>query len=90
MRSICGFWGNSITMRRILIVPVLIVLTGCAETRQVKVYGTEEVIFTAEIADNIVEQSLGLMFRKSLAPDRAMLFTYDEPEGRSFWMKKVR
>ncbi len=77
-------------MRRVFVLPVLIVLIGCAETSQVKVQGAREVTFTAEVADNMVEQTLGLMFRKSLAPDRGMLFVYDEPGGRSFWMKNTR
>lgn len=69
---------------------VLMVITSCGETTQVRVQGAKGVTFTAEIADNIVEQTLGLMFRKNLAPDRAMLFIYDEPGGRSFWMKNTR
>lgn len=29
------------------------------------------------------------MFRKSLAPDRGMLFTYKRPQPASFWMKNT-
>ena len=28
-----------------------------------------------------------MMFRESLAPDRGMLFPYDQPRPASFWMK---
>jgi uncharacterized membrane protein (UPF0127 family) len=35
------------------------------------------------------EQERGLMFRKSLAPDRGMLFPYNPPQRAAFWMKNT-
>ena len=45
--------------------------------------------FTAEVARTPEEQAQGLMYRESLAPDRAMLFPYSPPEVASFWMKNT-
>lgn len=45
--------------------------------------------FQVEIAATHAEQQRGLMFRKSLAPDRGMLFTYAKPQPAAFWMKNT-
>ena len=45
--------------------------------------------FQVEIAATPAEQKRGLMFRKSLAPDRGMLFTYAKPQPAAFWMKNT-
>ncbi|HQR89756.1 MAG TPA: DUF192 domain-containing protein, partial [Caulobacter sp.] len=45
--------------------------------------------FQVEIAATRAEQQRGLMFRKSLAPDRGMLFTYAKPQPAAFWMKNT-
>jgi len=45
--------------------------------------------FQVEIAATEAEQRKGLMFRKSLAPDRGMLFTYRKPQRAAFWMKNT-
>lgn len=45
--------------------------------------------FQVEIAATRPEQERGLMFRKSLAPDRGMLFTYAKPQPAAFWMKNT-
>jgi len=45
--------------------------------------------FSAELARTPEEQAIGLMYRESLAPDRAMLFPYSPPEVASFWMKNT-
>jgi uncharacterized membrane protein (UPF0127 family) len=45
--------------------------------------------FTVEVAATPEEQETGLMFRKSLAPDRGMIFPYDPPQDVSFWMKNT-
>lgn len=45
--------------------------------------------FQVEIAATPAEQAKGLMFRKSLAPDRGMLFTYKRPQPAAFWMKNT-
>jgi uncharacterized membrane protein (UPF0127 family) len=45
--------------------------------------------FTVELAITKAEQARGLMFRKSLAPDRGMLFPYKPPQRAAFWMKNT-
>lgn len=43
--------------------------------------------FTIEIARTPQEQALGLMHRRSLAPDYAMLFPFERAREASFWMR---
>jgi uncharacterized membrane protein (UPF0127 family) len=45
--------------------------------------------FTVEVAATPEQQETGLMFRKSIAPDRGMIFPYDPPQDVSFWMKNT-
>lgn len=45
--------------------------------------------FQVEIAATRAEQARGLMFRKSLAPDRGMLFIYKRPQPAAYWMKNT-
>jgi hypothetical protein len=46
-----------------------------------------EHLFTIEIARTSQEQALGLMHRRDLAPDYAMLFPFEQPREASFWMR---
>ena len=46
-------------------------------------------VFKVEIADNDAEREQGLMFRTSLAPNAGMLFEWDRPSPRAFWMKNT-
>jgi uncharacterized membrane protein (UPF0127 family) len=45
--------------------------------------------FTVEIAGTAGQQERGLMFRKSLAGDRGMIFPYEPPQEVAFWMKNT-
>lgn len=45
--------------------------------------------FSAELAITPEEHERGLMYRKSLAPDAAMLFVFQEDNVRFFWMKNT-
>jgi uncharacterized protein len=45
--------------------------------------------FTVEVAQTPEQQSQGLMYRQSLAPDRGMIFPRDPPGDASFWMKNT-
>jgi uncharacterized membrane protein (UPF0127 family) len=45
--------------------------------------------FTVEVAATPEQQETGLMFRKSLAGDRGMIFPYDPPQEVGFWMKNT-
>jgi uncharacterized membrane protein (UPF0127 family) len=50
---------------------------------------TGEHRFTVEVAATPEQQERGLMFVRSLAPDRGMIFPYDPPQQVSFWMKNT-
>jgi uncharacterized membrane protein (UPF0127 family) len=52
--------------------------------------GGKEVELRVEIADNLLEQVRGLMYRKELGEDRGMLFVYTEERELSYWMKNTR
>ncbi|MBL8553698.1 MAG: DUF192 domain-containing protein [Phenylobacterium sp.] len=45
--------------------------------------------FRVEIADTPREQQYGLMCRRSLAPDRGMLFLFGAETPRVFWMRNT-
>lgn len=45
--------------------------------------------FQIEIADSEVSRSMGLMFRRSLKNDQAMIFIFKEAQPRAFWMKNT-
>jgi uncharacterized membrane protein (UPF0127 family) len=45
--------------------------------------------FTVEVAATPDQQERGLMFRRSLAGDRGMIFPYDPPQEVAFWMKNT-
>ena len=45
--------------------------------------------FTVEVAETTEQQAQGLMFRKSLDPDRGMIFPRTPPEDATFWMKNT-
>jgi uncharacterized protein len=42
-----------------------------------------------EVARTPQEQSMGLMYRTELAPNRGMLFVFSPPRSVSFWMKNT-
>lgn len=46
----------------------------------------EEVALTCEVARTEKDKERGLMFRKSLAKNRGMIFVYNKPEEMNFWM----
>jgi uncharacterized membrane protein (UPF0127 family) len=45
--------------------------------------------FTVQVAATPEQQERGLMFVRSLAPDRGMIFPYDPPQDAAFWMKNT-
>jgi hypothetical protein len=44
-------------------------------------------VFALEVARTSEQITQGLMFRESLAPSAGMVFLFEAPEPRSFWMK---
>jgi hypothetical protein len=45
--------------------------------------------FMVEFADTEQTREYGLMCRKSLAPDRGMLFDFKQPQAAAFWMRNT-
>ena len=45
--------------------------------------------FEVEIADTDATRERGLMFRKSLAPDKGMLFDFKRAQAVAFWMENT-
>ena len=45
--------------------------------------------FTVEVAATPAEQATGMMFRRSVAPNRGMLFPYSPPQTVGFWMRNT-
>jgi uncharacterized protein len=45
--------------------------------------------FTVEVAATPQQQERGLMFRRSLAPNRGMIFPYSPPQPVGFWMRNT-
>lgn len=51
--------------------------------------GARSHVFTVEVAASEGQQTQGMMFRESLAPDHGMLFPFPFPRPASFWMKNT-
>jgi uncharacterized membrane protein (UPF0127 family) len=47
----------------------------------------DEVVLSAEVADDAEERARGLMFRESLAEDAGMIFVYAEDTTIGFYMR---
>lgn len=61
-----------------------------SEETLVPVITPQGVTILTELADTSEKRARGLMFRKSLAGDRGMLFIFPEPQPWTFWMKNTR
>jgi uncharacterized membrane protein (UPF0127 family) len=51
--------------------------------------GGKKVEVRVELADDLAEQTKGLMYRTTLGENRGMLFVYPEERELSFWMKNT-
>jgi uncharacterized membrane protein (UPF0127 family) len=47
-------------------------------------------IIQAEIADTMKKRAEGLMYREHLTKNRGMLFTFDQAQPWTFWMKNTK
>lgn len=59
---------------------------------QLKVFNQKKQIkgtFLVAVANNHKKRSLGLMFIENLAEDHGMLFTFDQPQIVTMWMKNT-
>ncbi len=48
--------------------------------------GAKDVAVTVEVTDNDHDRQRGLMFRKSMADDRGMIFVFERKDQHAFWM----
>lgn len=46
-------------------------------------------IIQAEVAKTLNEQTIGMMYRKTMGINEGMLFIYDNPQIRCFWMRNT-
>src|SRR5947209_4753066 len=63
--------------------------TGLAEVPLTIRSGSAVHPFTVEVAATPEQQERGLMFVRSLPPNRGMIFPYNPPQDVSFWMKNT-
>ena len=63
--------------------------TGPRNAVVLKPVDGDPVEVTVELAVTSREQRLGLMYRKSLAPDHGMLFIFEKDAPRAFWMRNT-
>lgn len=79
-----------------LVVALLVVSVGVViffaiklqnDTRTIRV---KDATLAVELAQTLDEKSKGLCCRDSLAENSGMLFIYDRPSKRKFWMKDTR
>jgi len=46
-------------------------------------------VLQVQVAQTPEQQTIGLMFRKSMGTNEGMLFVFDEPRQQCFWMKNT-
>ncbi|MDR1466571.1 MAG: DUF192 domain-containing protein [Treponema sp.] len=84
-------FSSSMSIRSLLAVSLFIL--ACADrpslkTTAITIQTTDgNVNLAAEVAETTEERQRGLMFRKSLADGRGMIFVFERDQILSFWMK---
>ena len=61
----------------------------CAPDRIEVVTKSTRLNFAVEVADDPIEQQIGLMNRPQMASAAGMLFVFDAPKRAQFWMKNT-
>lgn len=85
---------NFYVIKKILPLTVLILFIGCHSgggSSKEAVISTSKgnYQFTLEVADTPSARAQGLMYRKSLGKEAAMLFIFSKNTSTSFWMKNT-
>ncbi len=81
------------TRRVIAAVPALILALASspqADEGLISIQLPGGAVIHAELADTIKKRAQGLMHREHLAKDRGMLFTFDQAQPWTFWMKNTK
>jgi len=82
----------------ILVALLALVCAACQPKAEPLAPATSQTYFPVPIAGNDLqvqlalkpaEQQKGLMYRDSLAPDHGMLFLFEQPDQRGFWMRNT-
>ncbi len=73
---------------------LVVALAGVAyaqafEALSIVTQGGQKQSFQVEVARNDADRAQGLMFRRSMAPDRGMLFDFGRVEPVSMWMQNT-
>lgn len=77
-------------MKKIFFLLVLF-LASCSFSSFVVIHtAVSDVSVSVEIADNLEEQTVGLMYRTSLEENQGMLFVFENEEQKIFWMKNTK
>ena len=71
---------------------LMVSLPSClqADDRLIPIQLPGGVIIQAEVANTMKKRAEGLMYREYLPKDRGMLFTFDQAQAWTFWMKNTR
>ena len=75
-----------------LLLPFLLAAAALAQTFEpltIVTQGGQRHLFQVEVARNQNDRAQGLMFRRSMAPDRGMLFDFERVEPVSMWMQNT-
>lgn len=75
--------------RSIILLLLLFSISCSAQEGELYDISVNDISIRVELADSTEKRQQGLMFRKSLAPDRGMLFIFDTEQKMSFWMKNT-
>ena len=90
MKSLC---------RLLYTLPLLLLLSACMPEQPTAAPEPSETYYPISINDTPLqlrlaliqsEQNTGLMHRDSMPKDHGMLFLFNQPEPRSFWMRNTR
>ena len=76
----------------ISIISLLLPFSGCSEKYQelrVRKTSGDTITLMVEVASTSRQKQLGLMYRKTLAPDRGMLFVFGHESIKTFTMKNT-
>lgn len=78
-------------MKKLLAMSLFLFLLSCTSQETVIIKtATSDISVFVEIADEIDEQAIGLMYRTELAWDSGMLFVFSDEKQRVFWMKNTK
>lgn len=70
----------------LVLVVVIIILSGMSKPTRYTNVKIGNTTVKVEIADTVIKQSKGLMFRKSLGKNEGMLFIFSNEGYHTFWM----